>query len=165
MKYIKIVLILAIVISSTFSCKEKKAEKKEYLRPASMVFSKQDSTDINKLVSTFVDNINNHDLNAASSALYEVKDGKAEYLPLEKRKSFEQFIAKLPYRKCKQEAFTLRGAKDNKIRIALLITPDGDIDKQKGVINIVLNPVNIDNKWYLTLRDENAEGVEQEEAL
>ena len=49
--------------------------------------------------------------------------------------------------------------KDNEVRIALLVSPDGDLDSDQGTISFVLNPVYIGEKWYLTLRDQYAEGV------
>lgn len=165
MKHLKILFAVAFLSMVVTSCKNKKDKNEEiYLRPSSIVFSGEDSTEVRSLISNFVSLLNNHDFAAASASLYQLKDSKPEKLSEEKSKSFEQFLSQLPYKQAKEEAFRLRGDKDNKIRVALLLNPNGSIDDNKGVINIVLNPVLVDGKWYLTLRDEKAEGVGPETA-
>lgn len=165
MKYLKYLFVAACLLIVATGCKNKKNKDEEiYLRPSNIEFTSEDSTEIKSLVSNFVGLLNNHDFTSASASLYQLKEGKPEKLSEEKCKSFEQFLSQLPYKQAKEEAFRLRGDKDNKIRVSLLLNPNGSIDNNKDVINIVLNPVLVDGKWYLTLRDENAEGVGPETA-
>lgn len=165
MKYLNFLFAVAFIGLFVTSCKNKKNKNEEtYLRPSSIVFTGEDSTEVRSLIGNFVGLLNNHDFTAASASLYQLKDGNPEKLSVEKCKSFEQFLSQLPYKQAKEESFRLRGDKDNKIRIALLLNPNGSIDDNKGVINIILNPVLVDGKWYLTLRDEEAEGVGPETA-
>ena len=141
---------------------KKKSGEQPFVRPATMVFTENDTTEINQMVSTFVEYVNNGKISDASAMLYTVKYDRAEELTLEKRQQFESFFTTIPYKKCEVKSFHLGGAKDNKVQLALLMTPDADIQTGKGTIRLVLNPVNIDGNWYLTLRDEDAEGIEHE---
>ena len=61
----------------------------------------------------------------------------------------------------KMTAITLRDRKNNALRLTVQITESGDLSKEIGVTHFFLNPVLKDGKWYLTLLDENAEGVEK----
>lgn len=165
MKYLKYIFTFALIAVIVTGCKNNNKKNKEiFLRPSSIVFTNEDSTEVKSLINNFVGLLNNHDFTSASASLYQLKAGKPEKLSEENCKSFEQFLSQVPYKQAKEEAFRLRGDKDNKIRVSLLLNPNGSVDNNKDVINIVLNPVLVEGKWYLTLRDEEAEGVGSETA-
>ena len=94
--------------------------------------------------------------------LYTVQYVRVEEMTLEERQKFEGFFTTIPYKSCEVKSFHLGGAKDNKVQLALLMTPDANLETGRGIIKLVLNPVNVEGKWYLTLRDEDAEGIEHE---
>lgn len=144
------------------SCKSNKKDKidETYIRPASVVFSAQDTSSIDSLVKIFVEYANKGDLSNASSMLHVVEKGKIEELPLEKRKKFEMLMTKFPFHGCETNSMHLGGEKDNKVGISFKISPNADVKTGSGCISLVLNPVRIQNVWYLTLRDEDAEGVQ-----
>ena len=164
MKQTRIAILLALVAVVLAACgnQKKKADELPELRPASMAFTETDTTEINQMVNTFVEYVNNGKISDASAMLYTVKYDRAEELSLEKRQQFESLFTTIPYKKCEVNSFHLGGAKDNKVQLALFVTPDADIQTGKGIIRLVLNPVNVDGNWYLTLRDEDAEGIEHE---
>ncbi len=147
----------------TVGCKDKKPEPQpqDYLRPASVDFSKGDTSSINKLVDDFIANVNKRNISDASAALYLLKDGQAVELPLDKRQQFESIISRIPLNGCELSSFELQGEKDNKVAVAIKITPDANVETGKGTIKLVLNPVRVNGKWYLTLRDNYAEGIQQ----
>lgn len=165
MKYVskKSFLLLTIALSLVSCTGNKKNDKidETYIRPASVVFSKQDTSSIDSLVKIFVQYANNRDISNVSSMLHVVDNGKIADLPLEKRQKFELMFTKFPFHGCQTRSFHLEGEKDNKIGIAFKISPNADVESGSGCINLVLNPVRIDGRWYLTLRDEDAEGVQQ----
>ena len=45
------------------------------------------------------------------------------------------------------------------------VMPNADVMNGKGIIKLVLNPVMKDGQWYLTLRDNDAEGIEHEDEI
>jgi len=148
------------IIAILCGCSNKKRSYTDsYVRPPSMVFSKEDTTQINQLANSFVEYINKGDISSASASLYYLDKGSVVELPLKKRQQFEEMLANIPFSGCQLKSFHLEGAKDNKIGVAIKITPDADVANNKGIITLVLNPVQVEGKWYLTLRDEYAEGI------
>jgi len=59
------------------------------------------------------------------------------------------------------KSLVLRSDKNNEVKLTVQIVSSGDLDKEIGVTHLSLNPVVKDGKWYLTLLDKNAEGVEE----
>lgn len=163
MKYLSKYSSLALVIClSLVSCKSNQKDKidETYIRPASVEFTAKDTSSIDSLVKMFVQYANNGDLSNASSMLHVVEKGKIAELPVEKRQKFEIIMTKFPFHGCEENSIHLEGEKDNKIGIFFKISPNADVRTGSGCIKLVLNPVRIDNVWYLTLRDEDAEGIQ-----
>lgn len=160
-------LFLLVITLTLVACgdNKKNAVDNLYIRPASVVFTQADTASINKLVETFVEQINNGDLSQASSMLYYLDKGEIDLLPLEKRQEFEKFLANMPHYGCEVVSFRLNSKKDNKIELAVKITPNADVSSKSGFLKLVLNPVMKDGQWYLTLRDNDAEGIEQEDEI
>jgi len=168
MKYLsKYTFIVLLSCLTLLSCKSNKKEKidETYIRPASVVFSQQDTSSIDSLVKIFVEYVNKGDLSSASTMLHSVEKGEIIDLPLEQRQKFETIMTKFPFHGCETRSMHLGGEKDNKIGIAFKIAPNADVVSGSGCINLVLNPVRIDNKWYLTLRDEDAEGIQHPDEM
>lgn len=156
-------LLVSVFVLVACGDSKKKGADEFYLRPPSVVFTPEDTTAINKLVGTFVEQINKRDLSDASQMLCYLDKGEVLQLPLEKRKEFETFLSKMPLYGCDVVSFSLSGEKDNKIELAVKMTPDADVHAERGIIKLVLNPVMKDGKWFLTLRENDAEGIEQNE--
>ena len=66
----------------------------------------------------------------------------------------------MPIYDCKVTTLILRSELNNEARVVVKVREDGDIEKQIGTTTISLNPVQIEGKWYLTLLDKNAQGVQ-----
>lgn len=160
-----LILVAAAMLAVSCGDSKKKDPSECYLRPPSLVFTPADTSSINKLVDTFVDGINKRDLSSASSMLYRLDKGMIENLPIEKRLEFESLLSKFPLYGCEVFSFSLTGQTDNKIELAVKVMPDADVLNGKGVIKLVLNPVMKDGQWYLTLRDNDAEGIENDGEL
>lgn len=153
---------MIVILAACSGSKKKSSDELPVTRPATMVFTENDTTEINQMVNTFVEYVNSGKISDASAMLYTVQYDRVEEMSLEKRQKFEAFFTTIPYKRCEVKSFHLGGAKDNKVQLALLMTPDADLETGKGIIKLVLNPVTIEGKWYLTLRDEDAEGIEHE---
>jgi len=164
MKQVIPVLFAAVVVmlAACSGSKKKSSDELPVTRPATMVFTENDTTEINQMVNTFVEYINSGKISDASAMLYTVQYDRVEEMTLEERQKFEGFFTTIPYKSCEVKSFHLGGAKDNKVQLALLMTPDANLETGRGIIKLVLNPVNVEGKWYLTLRDEDAEGIEHE---
>ena len=58
------------------------------------------------------------------------------------------------------KSFILHSDKNNEVAFSVLMVPNGDLEKGIGVTTLTMNPVIKNGKWYLTIRDNRAEGVE-----
>lgn len=160
-RFIFISLFTALLFSS---CGEKKKAEmhNEYLRPASIEYSKMDTAKINELIDNYINCYKNNDLEAASRMLYKIKNDSIFPLSENERKQYMEALSQFRIYDAKATGFILRSDKNNEMTITLQIipSPQGDIENGTGVMKFALNPILKDGQWYLTLRDLNAEGVE-----
>lgn len=160
-KYITIiVLVLTVFISCGKQKKENDGRISEYIRPASMYYSKQDTADIRNLVNQYLSYFKAKDLEAAADMLYFVRHDSILPLDQERRSRFINLYKMFPVYDAKEKSFDLMSDRNNQIKIMFQIQKDGDLMKEQGVMSFSLNPVVKDGKWYLTLYDKDAEGVE-----
>ncbi len=157
-------ILLAIFICSlTFlSCSNKKEETaaEKYLRPATMEFTSQDTSQINSLVNQYISCIKAKDFQGASAMLYKIKNDTIRPLTNEERQGFVMVYSNLPIYDCQVNSFKLRSDKNNQVDVMLKVKQDGNYDTGVGIMKIAVNPIVKNSKWYLTLEDKNAEGVE-----
>ena len=156
--YLSLVTICVVIAIS--SCKQKPQNPRdEFLRPATIEYTKQDTSNINSLVNQYAQFVKNKNFDAAAEMLYEVRNDSVIPLSAKKRQGFANAYSHMPIYASKVKSFVLRSDKNNQIDILVQIIKSGDIDKETGVTTISLNPVVKGGKWYLTLLDKNAEGV------
>lgn len=155
--YILILIISACVFAS---CKNKQ-RKEILLRPASMVFTDKDTTTISKQGDEYLQLFRNRNFAGCADLLYEVRNDSIFPLSDAKKAEYVDAMSNLPIYDAKMTAITLRDRKNNALRLTVQIIESGDLSKEIGVTHFFLNPVLKDGKWYLTLLDENAEGVEK----
>lgn len=162
-KYFRIAAFLCIVLT-VFSCgkKEKKtpALGSEYLRPATMQYSKQDTAEINQIVNQYVELLGSRNFEDAANMLYTVRNDSIIPFDEETKKGFCKAYSQFPIYAVKVTSLVLRSDKNNQVDVSMQITQDGDISTNKGVTTMSLNPVVKNGKWYLTLLSKNAEGVQ-----
>lgn len=154
-------LILILSLMALVSCKsDKKPDlKSEYIRPASMNYSKEDTMEINSLVASYVETFNKKDFLAASNMLFKVRNDSIFPLSEPERTDYINAYSHFPTYGCKVKSFLLRSDKNNEVKLLVQIISSGNLEKEEGVTCVSLNPVYINGKWYLTLLDKNAEGV------
>lgn len=157
--YLSILAICSVFAMSSCKDKPKPTGPSEFLRPATMDYSKQDTSNINALVNQYAEFIKNKEFDAAAQMLYKVRNDSVIPLSREDRTGFAKAYSQMPIYATKLKSFVLRSDKNNQVDILVQIIKDGDINKETGVTKISLNPVIKDGKWYLTLLDKNAEGV------
>ncbi len=158
----KYVTIIVLVLAVFISCGKKKKEFKteEYLRPASMIYTKQDTTDILNLIDQYVSYFSERDIEAAADMLYFVRHDSILPLDEARRASFVKMYTLIPIYGAKSKGIILHSDRNNEAPITIQVSKNGDLDKDQGIMKFCLNPVVKDGKWYLTLRDMDAEGVE-----
>ena len=149
-----------LILSSVMSCNSKKEnrESDEPARPV-FVFTDSDSLSIHGLADQYVDYLNAGNFEAAADMLYSVRNDSVLPLSDEVRTGYINAMRHLPNFGFQKKELTLSTDLDNRIRIVMLLTEDGDIESEKGIVNYYLNPVKIDGQWYLTTFDVYAEGV------
>lgn len=156
--------ILLLLTCLFAGCRDKSVKEvplhNKYLRPASMNYSREDTTDINGLVNQYVENLRAKNFEANAELLYNVKNGEAVAYTEEQKKQYLDVFSHIRFYDCKVNSFLLRSDKNNEVSILLKVVESGDLDKGIGVTSMSLNPVKIGDKWYLTLLDKDAEGVE-----
>lgn len=159
-KYFTIFVLVLTLLVSCGKNKKKEHDFNEYIRPASMYYSKQDTTDINNLVDEYLDHITNKEFEAAADMLYKFQSDSVAPLDDSARAKFLSLYQKLPIYGAKKKSFILNSDRNNQVRYLIQITKGGDLQTEQGVMKLSLNPVVVDGKWYLTLLDSDAEGVE-----
>jgi len=161
----KSVLIFALTaLCLLASCKSDKKQytgQSEYLRPATIDYSAQDSVEIRQLVSNYVEAFNKRDFKATSEMLYKLRNDSILPLDAKEKAAYVEAYNHIHTYGCKVKSLVLRSDKNNEVKLTVQIVSSGDMDKEIGVTHLSLNPVVKDGKWYLTLLDKNAEGVEE----
>lgn len=155
-----VALFALALITSCKSEKERDTRRSEYIRPASMDYSSQDSIEIKQLVNNYVEAFNKRDFEASSEMLYKVRNDSVLPLDAKEKAAYVNAYNHMNTYGCKVKSFVLRSDKNNEVKLTVQIVSSGDLDKEQGVTHLSLNPVVKDGKWYLTLLDKNAEGVE-----
>ena len=148
------------MLSCSSGKKKEMTIAEQYLRPASMNYSGKDSSEIKTLVENYVSALKSKNIEAAANMLYFVRNDSIFPITEKDRKGFTALYNSMPILDCKATTLILRSELNNEARIVVTLKEDGDIDRQIGTTTISLNPVLIEGKWYLTLLDKSAQGVE-----
>ena len=152
-------LLAFLLIFTACGKKDKTPRPEDFIRPAAMNYTQKDSSDIHYLVDNYIKMITANDIQGAAKMLYTVKNDSVHPLTdVEARKFIDTFTTLHIYA-VKKENLILRDRKNNEFNILLQIVKSGDVNTGKGTTTQALNPVLINGKWYLTLRDKYAEGV------
>lgn len=161
-KYLFLLLLSLLVVTS---CKHKKEDviKDEYIRPASITFTKQDTVEIMNQVNNYVSAVKSKDYHTAVQNLYALQ-GRDSVRPLtEDQKEHAMGVYNhFNIYDCEVNAFALKGESENMVKVALQIIKDGDIHKGIGVTYVKLRPVKFNGKWYITLMDNDEMRVNEE---
>ncbi|MBP5339274.1 MAG: hypothetical protein J6Z14_08260 [Prevotella sp.] len=124
-----------------------------------MIYEAEDSMAITQLANEYVTRFNGGDFNQVADLLYFVRNDSVFPLTEAQREGFVMAMSQIGRLGCQLKDMQLNTFKDNKVRVAVLMDENGSLDEDKGTISLYLNPVKIDNQWYLTLYDRYAEGV------
>ncbi len=161
MNFTKSFIIVSCVVLTLAGCKKKTKDQGvyQYLRPATMTYTKQDSSNINYMVERYTKLVEKKDFEKAANMLYKVRHDSVVPLSAQERKGFIKAYSQMPVYAAKTNSFVLRSDKNNQVDVLIQIVKNGDLDKGIGVSRMSLNPVVKNGKWYLTLLDKKAEGV------
>ena len=153
------IIFLALVMGIVMvSCRQKESNV-TYVPPASMDYSGADTTEIMTLVNKYVTCLNEHDYDGMVDMIYYLKDNRVYPYEGTKRDSVKRGLQQIPIYAAKFHSIRLRSNVNNEVGILVQLLENGDLDNQIGVSKLFLNPIVIKGKWYLTLLDLNAEGV------
>lgn len=139
--------------------KQKALNPEDYIQPASQVYSSQDSAEIKYLVKTYLGYFNKGNYAGCADMLYTFKNDSVLPYSVDKKKEFSDVYSHLPIFGTQQKGIILRDDRNNQVDIAVQIAPQANYDTGEGTITISLNPVQVKGKWYLTLRDKDADGT------
>lgn len=153
-------LCMTLIFVGCKSEKKKDPLRSEYLRPASMDYSSKDSSEIKTLVDNYVENFKNKNFQVTASMLYKMRNDSIFPLSEQDKQKYIDAYSHMPIYDCGVKGIILRSDKNNEVKVTVQVIPNGSIDNEQGTTTFCLNPVLKDGKWYLTLLDENAEGVE-----
>lgn len=142
------------------SCKNRHAVDDPHA-PLVVIYEQEDSTAIIQLAQEYVTRFNGGDFNQVADLLYFVRNDSVFPLTQEQREGFVEAMGQIGRLGCQLKDMELNTFKDNKVRVSILMDENGSLDEERGTINMFLNPVKINNQWYLTLYDRFAEGVGQ----
>lgn len=163
--YNKINIVIAILaLCLVASCKNKKAvdpnRQSEFIKPASMNYSHEDTMRINQLMEDYVAGFAAKDYDRTANMLYKVVNDSVFPLSDKEKANYKKAMSQIPNYGCKMKSFILHSDKNNEVAFSVLMVPNGDLEKGIGVTTLTMNPVIKNGKWYLTIRDNRAEGVE-----
>lgn len=122
-------------------------------------FNQNDSANIQSLADSYLASVNSGDFESAADMLNTVSNGVVSPLTDQERNGYLSAMKSLPQHGFVQQDLLLFSDRDNELRIAVKMTEDAKPETGEGVIMFVLNPIEVDGQWYLTLRSEYAEGV------
>ena len=154
-------LSFTLLLSLTMSCSDKKNQTPlgaDDVRPT-FRFDSQDSLAIQALADDFLSRVNANDFESAADLLYTVHYDSVSALTAQERAGYVNAMKAIPQFGFVQQELLLFSDRDNELRIAVKMKEDADIRKKQDIIRFVLNPVEVRGQWYLTLRNEYAEGV------
>lgn len=163
--YNKINIVIAILaLCLVVSCKNKKVvdpnRQSEFIRPATMNYSHEDTMRINQLMEDYVAGFAAKDYDRTANMLYKVVNDSVFPLSDKEKANYKKAMSQIPNYGCKMKSFILHSDKNNEVAFSVLMVPNGDLEKGIGVTTLTMNPVIKNGKWYLTIRDNRAEGVE-----
>ena len=157
-KITNLLLASALVVLALASCNKKEQVLNDKGYPV-FEFSQQDSTAIMELANDYLARVNNNDFESAAQLLYTVHNDSVFPLTDEQRQGYLGAMKALPVSGFALKELKLYSDRDNELRYAMQIGENGNLETEEGTTNFLLNPVEVDGKWYLTLRSEYAEGV------
>ena len=150
---------VAIALFVFGACSSKKEQKEPILRPASMIYSSQDSADIWNLCEQFAEFFGNNDFESCALMLNKFKGGEVTPYTDEQRKDYIDKVQIFSNYGCRIDGFVLNSDRNNEISLKVKLFNVGTLDDNQGITRLFLNPVKVGDKWYLTLRDQDADGV------
>ena len=153
-------LFISLLVLAT-SCDNKKQQ--QLISPDDRLpvfeFDAQDSLAIQSLADDFLARVNANDFESAANLLYTVHNDSVAPLTSHERSGYVNAMKAIPQFGFVQSELLLFSDRDNELRLAIKMSEDADVLKKQGVIWFVLNPIEVDGLWYLTLRSEYADGV------
>ena len=161
MKLKQLFFISMVAVLAFCSCSKKKQSDDLILRPASMVYTAQDSADIWNLCQQFADFFGKNDFESCSMMLNTFRNDSIFPYTDKQRKEYIQKVQMFSNYGCRIDAFVLHSDRNNEISLKVKLFNIGTLDDDKGITHLFLNPVKVEDTWYLTLRDHNADGVKK----
>lgn len=159
-------LFISILVISFAACSSNDKKQVSYtdeglLIPASMSYSSEDSATILSLVDNYINSFEQRDFSSCADMIYRLDHGVVVPLSDAEKRAYITAMSHIPnIYAVRMSHIFLRSDKNNEVRLAYKIMPDGDFETGRGTSSISLNPIYNDSTWYLTLLDKNAEGVE-----
>lgn len=154
------ILFIGLTAALTFSaCSSKKEKKEPILRPASMVYTAQDSADIWNLCEQFAQFFGKNDFESCALMLNHFRNDSIYPYTDQERKEYIENVQIFSNYGCRIDAFVLHSDRNNEISLKVKLFNIGTLDDDQGITHMFLNPVKVEDTWYLTLRDKRADGV------
>ena len=132
-----------------------------YLRPASMEYTAQDSADIWNLCQQFADFFGKNDFESCAMMLNTFRNDSIFTYTDQQRKEYVNRVQLFSNYGCRIDAFVLNSDRNNEVSLKVKLFNIGTLDDDQGITRLFLNPVKVEDTWYLTLRDMNADGVKK----
>jgi len=161
MKLNNLFIISLIALLTFSSCSKKKETKMPYLRPASMEYTAQDSADIWNLCQQFADFFGKNDFESCAMMLNTFRNDSIFPYTDQQRKEYVNKVQLFTNYGCRIDAFVLNSDRNNEVSLKVKLFNIGTLDDDQGITRLFLNPVKVEDTWYLTLRDMNADGVKK----
>ncbi len=151
-QYFYLTIILLLILSA---CSEQKKEKKQTAQDKFISeLTAQDTLDILRLSNACMDTLKMGHIDAAIDMLYIIRNDSLIKVPQNKEKELRQNFKFFPVVDYKLDYYAFIDQANNDVKYQIeFFKHTSPEDKTPNTIGFMINPVKVDGKWFLTLKD------------
>ena len=153
MKRITLFLSILVVFVAFVSCRGNKQQAPQDDKQPGYVFTKQDTVEVNSLVSHFITRLENKDIRSAVEMLSLLKGDSI--FPLDVASQRRQAMALRLCQGVKYDVVSmdLNSDKNNEVKMIITLFEKEEGDPKPNKTSFYFRPVKFEGKWYLTTKD------------
>lgn len=145
-KYWVFVTLLSIVLVACNNSKSGQCSEN-----ANSTFCKQDTNEVIKLTTTYLEYLKNKDFDKAIQMIYHIQNDTVSVLTVEERKLLEQQYQLFPVLSYKIDGYYFNNTHDTEIAYRIEFFEKHDGDNRPNTLKFRLNPQRVKNVWYLSM--------------
>lgn len=146
LKYWGFILLLSmIVVACNNANRDYRVENKN------AIFCKQDTIEVIKLTTTYLEHLKNRDFDKAIQMIYHIQNDTVSALTEEERKALEQQYTLFPVLSYKIDGYYFTDTRNTEIAYSIVFFEKQDGDNKPNTLKFRLNPQRVKDAWYLSI--------------